>query len=53
MDGIFRVLLNMSYTGALVLFAALPLRYLLRKSPRFLLSALWLLPLFRLLCPFP
>ncbi|MEL7601839.1 MAG: M56 family metallopeptidase [Bacillota bacterium] len=51
MEGIFRVLLNMSYTGALVLLAVLPLRFLLRRSPRYLLSALWLLPLFRLLCP--
>jgi beta-lactamase regulating signal transducer with metallopeptidase domain len=51
MEGIFRVLLNMSYTGALVLLAVLPIRFLLRKSPRYLLSALWLLPLFRLLCP--
>ena len=51
MEGIFRVLLNMSYTGALVVLAVLPLRFLLRESPRYLLSALWLLPLFRLLCP--
>ena len=51
MEGVFRVLLNMSYTGALVLLAVLPLRFLLRRSPRYLLSALWLLPLFRLLCP--
>lgn len=51
MEGIFRVLLNMSYTGALVVLVVLPLRFLLRKSPRYLLSALWILPLFRLLCP--
>ncbi len=51
MEGIFRVLLNMSYTGALVVLAVLPLRFLLRKSPRYLFGALWLLPLFRLLCP--
>ena len=51
MERIFRVLLNMSYTGALVALAILPLRFLLRKAPRWLSCALWLLPLFRFLCP--
>ncbi len=51
MERIFRVLLNMSYTGALVALAILPLRLLLRKAPRWLNCALWMLPLFRFLCP--
>ena len=51
MERVFRVLLNMSYTGALVALAVLPLRFLLRKAPRWLTCALWMLPLFRFLCP--
>lgn len=50
-DGAFITLLNMSLTAGYVILALALLRLLLRRAPRRLLYALWLLPLFRLVCP--
>ncbi|MEA4971480.1 MAG: M56 family metallopeptidase [Candidatus Pelethousia sp.] len=50
-DGAFITLLNMSLTAGYVILALALLRLFLRRTPRRLLYALWLLPLFRLVCP--
>ncbi len=50
-DGAFITLLNMSLTAGYVVLALALLRLLLRRAPRRLLYVLWLLPLFRLICP--
>lgn len=44
-------LLNMSLTASIVIVVVLAARLLLRRAPRKYLCALWLAPLFRLLCP--
>lgn len=44
-------LLNMSLTAGIVILFVLAARLLLRSAPRRYLCALWLAPLFRLLCP--
>ncbi|MBR3867642.1 MAG: hypothetical protein IKM54_07620, partial [Butyricicoccus sp.] len=44
-------LLNMSLTASIVILAVLAVRPLLRRAPHRYLCALWLVPLFRLLCP--
>lgn len=48
---IFISVLNMSWTGALVIAAVLCVRALLRKAPRQAVCWLWAAPVFRLLCP--
>lgn len=54
MEQVFRALLNMSYTGSIVILAVLILRVLLKaaKAPAWISYALWSAALFRLLCPF-
>ena len=44
-------LLKMSATGAVVICAVLVLRLCLRRVPKIFSNALWLIVLFRLLCP--
>lgn len=48
---VFISVLNMSWTGALVIAAVLCVRALLRKAPRQAVCWLWAAPVFRLLCP--
>ena len=50
-DSAFITLLNMSITAGYVILALLVLRLVFRRAPKGLLYALWLLPLFRLVCP--
>ena len=45
------VLVNMSLTGAAVTLAVLAVRLLLKKAPKKIVCCLWLLVLFRFLCP--
>lgn len=45
------VLLNMSVTGAIVTLFVLALRLVLKRAPKKIVSLLWLIVLFRLLCP--
>ena len=45
------VILNMSLTAGVVILFVLLMRLLLRKAPKILSYALWLVVLFRLLCP--
>ncbi|MEN6469947.1 MAG: M56 family metallopeptidase [Clostridiaceae bacterium] len=54
MEQVFRTLLNMSYTGSIVILAVRALRALLKaaKAPAWISYALWSAALFRLLCPF-
>lgn len=52
MEQVFRVILNISYTGGLVILALLLLRVLLKKAPKWLPYLLWSVAFFRLLCPF-
>lgn len=51
LHGIFLKVLNMSLTASIVLAAVLALRVLLRKAPKQYSYLLWLIVLFRLLCP--
>ena len=51
MERIFIEVLNMSLTGCVVISAVLLARLLLRRSPRIFSYALWVVVLFRLLCP--
>jgi len=44
-------LLNMSLTGAIAIVCVLVLRLLLKKAPKVISYALWIVVLFRLLCP--
>ncbi len=52
MEQVFRVILNISYTGGVVILAVLILRLLLKKAPKWISYALWAAVLFRLVCPF-
>ena len=51
MSGVFLTLMRMSAAGALVILAVLPARLMLRRFPRKYVCLLWLVALFRLLCP--
>ena len=51
LKALFSAVLNMSFTGSLVILAVLAVRLLLRKAPKVFSYALWLVVLFRLLCP--
>lgn len=52
MEQVFRMVLNISYTGGLVILALLLLRLLLKKAPKWLPYLLWSVAFFRLFCPF-
>ena len=47
----FSAILNMSLTGSLVILAVMAMRLLLKKAPKIFSYVLWLVVLFRLLCP--
>ena len=51
LESLFICILNMSLTGSLMILAVLLVRLLLRKAPKIFSYALWLVVLFRLLCP--
>ncbi len=48
---IFRSVLNMSLTGVYVILAVMILRLCIRRAPKWISYALWLVVLFRLICP--
>ena len=48
---IFAKVLNMSLTASLVIVLVIAARFVLRKSPKVFSYALWVVVLFRLLCP--
>ena len=48
---LFLQIINMSFTGSLVIVAVLLLRLPLKKAPKFYTYLLWAVVLFRLLCP--
>lgn len=50
-SSLFLQILNMSLTGALMILAVLMLRLLLKRVPRIFSYVLWVVVLFRLLCP--
>lgn len=49
---LFLQIVNMSFTGSLVILAVLLLRLPLKKAPKIYTYLLWAVVLFRLLCPF-
>ncbi len=51
MSGVFLTLMRMSAAGALTILAVLLARLVLRRFPRKYVCLLWLVVLFRLLCP--
>ena len=51
LESLFIQVLNMSLTGSLMILAVLLVRLLLRKAPKIFSYALWIVVLFRLLCP--
>ncbi len=52
LEQVFLQLLNMSFTGGIVILAVLLLRLLLKKAPRRFSYLLWAVVLLRLVCPF-
>lgn len=50
-DSVFPAVLRMSLYGAAAVIAVLLARLLLRRAPKVFSYALWLVVLFRLLCP--
>ena len=52
MDLVFIKLLNMSISASWLVLAVIVLRFLLKKSPKWIHVALWALVAVRLLCPF-
>ncbi len=52
MTGVLRTVLEMSITGAYAAAVVMVLRLLLRRIPKGITGALWLVVVFRLLCPF-
>ena len=52
MTGVLRTVLEMSITGAYAAAVVMVLRLLLRRVPKGITGALWLVVVFRLLCPF-
>lgn len=52
MDNLFLQILNLSFAGSIAIAFVLILRLLLRKAPKIFSYALWVVVLFRLLCPF-
>ena len=51
LESLFIRILNMSLTGNLMILAVLLVRLLLRKAPKIFSYVLWIVVLFRLLCP--
>ena len=51
METVFSRILNMSLTGSAVILCVLAVRLALRKAPKKFAYALWVVVLFRLLCP--
>ena len=51
LESLFIRILNMSLTGSLMILAVLLMRLLLSKAPKIFSYALWMVVLFRLLCP--
>ncbi len=52
LDKLFLQLLNMSFTGGIVILFVLAVRLLLKKAPKIYSYVLWSVVLFRLICPF-
>lgn len=52
MDHLFLQILNMSITASYVILFVIVARLLLKKAPKIFSYALWLVVLFRLICPF-
>ena len=48
---VFSTVLQMSLVGSITILVVLAARVLLRKAPRWISYVLWLVVLFRLLCP--
>lgn len=51
LSDLFPTLLDMSFTASLVILAVCVLRLLLKRAPKLFSYGLWLVVLFRLLCP--
>ena len=52
LDKLFLQILNMSFTGAIIIILVLLVRLLLKKAPKVFSYGLWSVVLFRLICPF-
>lgn len=52
LQGMFTTILNMSITASYVAVGVILVRILLRKAPKIFSYALWVVVLFRLICPF-
>ncbi len=52
MEELFLQILNMSFTAGIVILAVIAVRFLLHKTPKLFSYALWIIVLFRLVCPF-
>lgn len=53
MDKLFLEVINLAVSATWAMLAVMVLRLALKKAPRFLVCALWLLPAVRLIWPFP
>lgn len=52
MDSFFLTVVNMSLTGSIAILAVLLVRLLLKRVPKLFSYLLWIVVLFRLICPF-
>ena len=52
MTNIFWELLNLAFEGSIVVLVVFLLRFILKKAPKRWIGLLWLVAIFRLLCPF-
>ncbi|MBP3322629.1 MAG: hypothetical protein J6M16_00375, partial [Clostridia bacterium] len=52
MKSLFITVLNMSITGSFVILAIMLAKLLIKKAPKKYSYVLWLIPAFRLICPF-
>ncbi|MBR1821054.1 MAG: transcriptional regulator, partial [Clostridia bacterium] len=51
MDGLIMKMLNMSISASWLILAVVVVRYILRKSPKWIRLVLWGIVAFRLICP--
>jgi len=51
MENVFFHLLDMSATGSFIILAVILLRFVFRKTPKWLVCVLWVIVAVRLVCP--
>ncbi len=52
METVFLQIVHMNLTASLLVFAIIPLRFLLKNAPKWIMGILWTFVAIRLICPF-